>query len=79
MQWVNDALCREIGHDPFFPDYGNSNDNHMAFKRAIEICKRCPVQRQCYEYALNDPSIQHGIWGGRWAAQIAKHRRKEIA
>jgi WhiB family transcriptional regulator, redox-sensing transcriptional regulator len=57
VDWMRDALCTEVGPDPFFPDpYTQPRD-------AKRVCARCPVQAPCLEYALetNQPD---GVWGG---------------
>jgi WhiB family redox-sensing transcriptional regulator len=55
--WVDQALCAQIDHDLWFPDVGGST------QAAIRVCKACPVQQECLEYALKR-SEPHGIWGG---------------
>jgi WhiB family redox-sensing transcriptional regulator len=57
--WVDQALCAQVDvGDLFFPSKGGST------APAVQVCKRCPVQEQCLQYALarREP---HGIWGGR--------------
>jgi WhiB family redox-sensing transcriptional regulator len=48
--------------------------DHKDCMRAIEICKRCPVQTECRAYAL-----EHGpdgmIWGGLVPREINRIRR----
>ena len=56
--WVADALCAQIGDDPFFPD-GQGSPARIA----RGICATCPVQPECLEFAL-DHSLLQGIWGG---------------
>lgn len=47
----------------FFPeDYPLPVSAGMT-KVAIEICKRCPVQQLCLDYAITD-KVEYGIWGG---------------
>lgn len=79
MNWMDDASCREVGHQAFFPEYGTAQENHMAYRRAIVVCQSCPVRQQCYEYVAANPDIQHGIWAGHYAQQIRKQSRKETA
>jgi WhiB family transcriptional regulator, redox-sensing transcriptional regulator len=62
--WMEDAACREPGVDPelFFPvSESGAAVRQVAAARAV--CARCPVQRQCREWALHagEPA---GIWGG---------------
>ena len=36
-----------------------------AVEAAIDMCRKCPVLKQCLEYALRHPeSTEYGIWGG---------------
>ena len=57
-EWMDKAICIEIGTEPFFPD--TDKDTELAAKR---ICKKCPVQTECLLYALQDGTLS-GIWGG---------------
>jgi hypothetical protein len=62
--WREQAECRKIPLSPrerirlFFPERGN-----RSHKIAKEACARCPVSRQCDEYA-NLTNTEYGIWGG---------------
>lgn len=56
-EWMQRALCAEIGGDEWFPEKGC---NGTAAKR---ICQRCPVQQECRDYA-EEHRIADGIWGG---------------
>jgi WhiB family redox-sensing transcriptional regulator len=54
--WANRALCREIGHDLFYPELGES------VREAKKICRHCPVTAECLAYAL-DTHERFGVWG----------------
>lgn len=56
-EWMDDALCAQIGGDHWFPAKGD------ATWRAKSICRRCPVTAECLDYAL-ERGEPHGIWGG---------------
>lgn len=60
--WFYQARCAQDDVDPeiFFVEGGNSYDAHLA----RSICRSCPVQQQCLEYALRAPMRLEGIWGG---------------
>lgn len=62
LEWMDDALCAEIGTEVFFPE---PNKNPA---QAIAVCRRCPVQPECLDHALDldsrGPSKVTGIWGG---------------
>ena len=41
-----------------------------AVEAAIAMCRKCPVLKQCLEYALQHPeSTEYGVWGGTTVAQ----------
>jgi WhiB family redox-sensing transcriptional regulator len=51
--------CSEADPDGFFPEQGEQHLGRLAKK----ICKTCPYQPECLDWALkNDEEI--GIWGG---------------
>lgn len=64
--WMLDALCSQVDPELFFPDKGGNP------RPAIEICRRCPVQVECLEYALRN-HMGYGIWGG-----LTSHQRRDI-
>ena len=55
--WMDDALCKEVGGDFWFPDKG------QPVRQARRVCAACPVRAECLEYAL-EHSEAWGIWGG---------------
>jgi WhiB family redox-sensing transcriptional regulator len=74
LAWQDDALCREVGGDAWFPDKGGS------IRAAKKICDACPVQSDCLEYALEN-DLGFGIWGGtseRQRRRIRKERSSEL-
>jgi WhiB family redox-sensing transcriptional regulator len=56
-QWKLRGKCREADADIFFPERGAST------RKAKAVCRRCPVQEECLEYAVNNGE-KFGIWGG---------------
>jgi WhiB family transcriptional regulator, redox-sensing transcriptional regulator len=65
--WQDRAACVETDGDAFFPLEG------FGSRKAISICSRCPVTRECLNYALvNNFS---GIWGGTSEKERQKLRR----
>lgn len=70
LDWMDDALCAEVGTEIFFPDRGGSP------ARALEVCRGCDVRQECLEYALNlQAGTAYGIagvWGGTTASQRDK-------
>lgn len=55
--WRDSALCAQVDPEIFFPDKG------MPGRDAAAVCRRCPVQTPCLEYALRH-NITDGVWGG---------------
>jgi WhiB family redox-sensing transcriptional regulator len=50
------ANCAQVDLDLFFPINGGTAEP------AKKVCRRCPVQTECLQYALDSPV--DGIWGG---------------
>lgn len=59
--WADRAACKGEDTDVFFP-VGRESP-----RRALAVCRRCPVRTECLDYALTRP--QHGIWGGTTSDQ----------
>jgi WhiB family redox-sensing transcriptional regulator len=55
--WQRYARCNGIDPDLFFPERGEDS----SFAKAV--CKSCPVQETCLEFALLSGQ-KFGIWGG---------------
>jgi WhiB family redox-sensing transcriptional regulator len=55
--WMADANCRGLNPDLFFPNRGEPTDDLR------QICRRCDVQTECLDYAL-DNNEDKGFWGG---------------
>ncbi|MEE1931431.1 WhiB family transcriptional regulator [Streptomyces sp. TRM 70351] len=61
MDWRHRAACREEDPELFFP-LGNTGPALLQIKEAKTFCRRCPVQEQCLQWALEDGL--EGVWGG---------------
>ncbi|MHB1786455.1 MAG: WhiB family transcriptional regulator [Acidimicrobiales bacterium] len=63
--WQDRAACRGPQASVFFPpSYFERKEAKVGREaRAKDICRACPVQSDCLDYALaiREP---HGIWGG---------------
>lgn len=63
--WRRGAPCRGADSTLFFPPshFERKDEKEMREARAKGICRSCPVQRECLDYAvrIREP---HGIWGG---------------
>ena len=61
VEWMNRAACSGGRVDLWMQEPGN------RASEAIRICRTCPVQTECLEYALATASQCFegtGIWGG---------------
>jgi len=80
--WAADGNC--VGSAE--PDIWHSDDSHRERESdsynsdanlAIRICKTCPVQVACLQYALEVPqAADWGIWAGTTAAERRVLRRR---
>ncbi|MFN0093112.1 MAG: WhiB family transcriptional regulator [Acidimicrobiales bacterium] len=73
--WMAKGHCADKPPALFFPSDG------VGVEIARRICKSCPEQEPCLEYALRN-RIDHGVWGGtseRERRRILKRRRVEAA
>lgn len=69
VDWMDDALCAQIGGDVMFPEHGSQG------KPQKEICGRCSVRAECLEWALQFPQDRMtGVWGGETASGMRKVR-----
>jgi len=71
--WMVQAACANHSDpDLWFPGTG---DQVSLSAPAKAICRDCPVQPECLDYALTYPSLQ-GIWGGLTEPERRQLRRK---
>ncbi|MBW3621617.1 MAG: WhiB family transcriptional regulator, partial [Actinobacteria bacterium] len=54
--WQDDANCKGVDIDIFF------SLDETDQKQALELCKACPVQRECLRDAIEQREM-YGIWG----------------
>ncbi|GAA1714726.1 WhiB family transcriptional regulator [Brachybacterium phenoliresistens] len=71
LEWMDQALCREVDTGIFFPSKGGSTT------AARKVCGSCPVRAECLELALQD--TLDGIWGGTTPNERKAMRRKRAA
>ena len=68
--WRIRAACRGPETALFFPPANaeRRDERDARERRAKSICRECPVQTECLDYALGirEP---HGIWGGLTEAE----------
>ena len=67
LEWMEDALCAQIAPDIFFPE----PSQRAEAERAKQFCRRCPVRKQCLEYAVANKFVD-GIWGGTTGNERAR-------
>lgn len=67
--WRQDAACRGMGPDVFFTGRGDN----AAIREATAVCDRCPVSRECGEYA-SEVVVPFGVWGGMGASRLKRER-----
>lgn len=60
--WRTHAACRDEDPDLFFP-IGSSGPAVVQAAEAKVVCRGCPVQAQCLEWALENGQ-DSGVWGG---------------
>ena len=61
-EWWQAAACRTADPDIFFP-VSTHGPGREDIARAKAVCARCPVRRQCLQFALATHQV-HGVWGG---------------
>jgi WhiB family redox-sensing transcriptional regulator len=73
ITWFDFAACR--GKTKLMFPKEHKDITYIAQARAI--CKSCPVQSNCLEYALEfPPADMHGVWAGMTSRQLAAEQRR---
>ena len=70
--WRQKAACRGVDPDIFFPVSDEEAEDAKA------ICRQCPVQEPCLDWALARRE-KEGVWGGateRERRRIIRRRRR---
>ena len=52
IDWMESAVCRQTDLELWFPDRENPAGLIRTINRARNICRSCPVQIECLDYAL---------------------------
>jgi|APGre2960657404_1045060.scaffolds.fasta_scaffold41949_2 WhiB family redox-sensing transcriptional regulator len=63
IDWMESAVCRQTDLELWFPDRENPAGLIRTINRARNICRSCPVQIECLDYALAN-NEKYGIYGG---------------
>lgn len=76
--WTDSAACRGSGIDPelFFP-VSETGTAHRQVAQAKAVCARCPVARQCLDWAVRTGEPE-GIWGGTTPGERRRLRRRRL-
>lgn len=73
MDWVEEATCRQVDPEVWFPDYQGQQWD------AVRICVQCPVQFDCLTASFAAEE-EFGVWGGmtQWerADLIPKYKKQ---
>ena len=77
LDWRLRSSCIDVDTNLFFP-VGLTGDAIEQTKLAKAICRECPVQSQCLEFALRT-SQDYGVWGGRTEDERRAIRRSRRA
>lgn len=81
MKWYDNAICKEIGSEIFFPGEGG------AHRPATRICNTyCEVRQECLDAAMREEyglgeAYRHGVrggLGGKGRAKLAQERGERI-
>ena len=71
-QWWEYAACQN--NPDMFPS-GKKDLSYIA--KARKVCRRCDVDRECLDYALQWPtSDMRGLWAGRTPRQLAAEQKR---
>jgi WhiB family transcriptional regulator, redox-sensing transcriptional regulator len=62
MDWRHRSACLDEDPELFFP-IGNTGPAILQIEEAKLVCRRCDVQEQCLQWAL-ESGQDHGVWGG---------------
>lgn len=65
VSWQEKAGCKGHPANLFFLDSANGVTTHYrrALEKARQVCVKCPVMNECYNYAVQAKE-QYGVWGG---------------
>jgi WhiB family transcriptional regulator, redox-sensing transcriptional regulator len=76
LEWQEDAACRQYDNVVFFGEEGESElEKQGREARAKSICRTCPVQEPCLEFAM-ESNQKYGIWGGLSDKERASLKRR---
>lgn len=77
LSWRDHAACHDIDTNTFFP-VGLTGSAIDQTQRAKTICRSCPAQSACLEFALRT-NQDHGVWGAHTEEERRALRRARRA
>ena len=75
--WRAEALCRDTDPELFFR-IGTTGAALVQIEQARAVCRQCPVQADCLDFALTT-NQDSGIWGGTSEEERRVLRREFVA
>lgn len=72
-RWRDQAACRDADANLFFPA-GSTGHAVEQIEAAKAVCRSCPVQQACLQFAL-ETNQEAGIWGGHDEDERRRLRR----
>jgi len=75
--WRDSASCRDTDPDLFFP-IGTTGIAIEQIEAAKQVCRTCPAQEPCLEFALATHQ-ESGVWGGTSEEERRKLRKSWLA
>jgi WhiB family redox-sensing transcriptional regulator len=73
LRWTAQAACQHSDSDLFFPLTWDGRPDQLV-ERARRICRACPVQPTCLDWAVRTGEPD-GMWGGATPAERRRLRR----
>lgn len=73
LDWRAGAACRDVDPELFFPTAVNGAALVAAERRALSVCRACPVVADCRSWAVVEQP--HGIAGGLTEDERRRARR----
>ncbi len=77
LDWRERSACRDTDPDLFFP-VGTTGPALEQIEAAKAVCRLCPVQTDCLDFALST-NQDSGIWGGTSEDERRKLRKAWLA
>jgi WhiB family redox-sensing transcriptional regulator len=69
--WMPYAACKGMDPELFFPERGEMDKINLA----KDICNRCLVVVECFDYGMNLSAREAGIYGGTTSFERLKLKR----